>query len=147
MTEALLLAGRAAELDEVPVGAVIVFEDQIIGRGFNLRETIQKPISHAEIHAVLQAASHLNSWRLYDCDLYVTLEPCLMCLGAMSQARIRKCIFGALDVKGGALSLGYPFQSDERLNHRFEVEYFRNDYCGNILTEFFRKKRQKSKSL
>jgi tRNA(adenine34) deaminase len=143
LNEALLLAEKAAENDEVPVGAVIVSDGKIISRGFNFRETTQNPLSHAEVHALMQASSKLNSWRLNGCEIYVTLEPCPMCLAAMVQARISKCVYGAADSKGGALSLGYRLHEDERLNHRFTVEYLPMENCGKILTDFFKKKRGK----
>ena len=141
---ALALARSAAEADEVPVGAVIVRNGAIVSRGANFRERIQSPLSHAEIHAIAGAAGRLGSWRLNECDLYVTLEPCPMCLGAMHQARIRRCVYGAADPKGGALSLGYRLNEDTRTNHRFPVELSADDRCGKILTDFFRRKRERT---
>jgi tRNA(adenine34) deaminase len=141
MDLALEQARLAFEGDEVPVGAVVVHEGRVIGVGYNLRETRQSPIAHAEIVAIEQAATALGSWRLVDCDLYVTLEPCPMCLGASQQARIRKVIFGALDPKGGALSHGYDLHKDKRFNHRFEAVYARDPRCEEILREFFKRKR------
>src|SRR5689334_517838 len=102
MEEALNLARRAAEEDEVPVGAVVVKEGEIIGRGYNRRETDQNPVGHAELMALQDASRSVGSWRLNDCILVVTLEPCPMCLAASLQARIQKIIYGALDPKGGA---------------------------------------------
>jgi len=151
MTEALkmgflkeaLSEAKAAALElEVPVGAVLVHEGKIIARGRNQREKLQSPISHAEIHALLAGAEHLGSWRLIDCVLYVTLEPCPMCLAACQQARIARVVYGAADPKGGAISLGYKLHEDARTNHRFAVEFVEDPECGGILTEFFRKKRK-----
>lgn len=142
LDEALKEAEKAAAIGEVPVGAVLVKDGVIIARAFNVREKIESPISHAEIHALIAGSQSLGSWRLIDCDLYVTLEPCPMCLGAMVQARIRKCVYGAQDPKGGALSLGYRLHEDTRLNHRFPIEYQPHERSSTILTEFFRARRR-----
>jgi len=143
LLEALKLAHEAAAVDEVPVGAVIVHDDAIIGSGRNFREHEQSVLGHAELMAIEQASKSIGSWRLNDCDLYVTLEPCPMCLAACQQARIRKVIYGAKDEKGGALCLGYHLHSDERMNHRFEVVYEPQEECSQVLKEFFAKKRGK----
>ena len=145
MIDALKLARKAAEQDEVPVGAVIVHNGKIIGSGYNLRETHQSPIAHAEIMAIQEAARTLGSWRLTDCVLYVTLEPCPMCLAACQQSRVSRVIYGAKDPKGGALSLGYLLHQDERTHHRFEVVFEEDAECGNILSQFFQKKRKGGK--
>ena len=139
--ECLKLANEAFAADEVPVGAVVVKEGKIIGRGYNRRESSASPTAHAEILAVEDAARALGSWRLQDCELVVTLEPCLMCLGALQQARIKRVIYGAVDIKGGAVSLGYAAHVDQRLNHRFLVECVRNRECENLLKVFFSRKR------
>jgi tRNA(adenine34) deaminase len=141
LKEALLEARLAATESEVPVGAILVHFDQKIAQGRNARERLQSPISHAEIHALEEGAKALGSWRLVDCELYVTLEPCPMCLAACQQARVSRVVYGAKDPKGGALSLGYNLHEDERTNHRFAVEYVEDPECGKILTEFFRRKR------
>lgn len=141
--EALKLALEAAEADEVPVGAVIVKDSAIIAVGRNNREEKQSPLGHAELMAIENAAKAVGSWRLNDCDLYVTLEPCPMCLSACQQSRIRKVIYGAKDEKGGAICLGYHVHSDEKLNHRFEVVYEPSDECSQVLKDFFAKKRGK----
>lgn len=141
MKEALDLAQRAAQEDEVPVGAIVVFRNEIIGRGYNLREIHQNPLAHAELMAIREAAQYLSSWRLNECQLYCTLEPCLMCLAASQQARIQAVFYGAQDLKGGALSLGYCFHQDQRINHRFQVNYLETSECSEILTQFFKKKR------
>jgi tRNA(adenine34) deaminase len=145
LLEALSLAEAAATREEVPVGAVVVWNDRIIGRGSNTRENQNDPTGHAEMHAIREAAQTLASWRLVDCDLYVTLEPCPMCLSACQQARIRKVIYGAQDEKGGALCLGFHVHQDDRLNHRFEAEYRPEIACSQILKDFFSKKRKHEK--
>lgn len=109
--------------------------------GHNRRETDQNPVSHAEIEALVQAARTMKSWRLAGCTLYVTLEPCPMCLAACQQARIKRVVYGAQDPKGGALSLGYRLHEDTRTNHRFEVQHLPVAQCGAILSEYFALKR------
>lgn len=141
MKRALFLAQKAASENEVPVGALVLFNHQIIGEGYNQREKSQNPLAHAELSAIQQAAETIKSWRLSDCILVVTLEPCPMCLAASQQARIQKVLYGAKDPKGGALSLGYSLHQDTRTHHRFSVEYLNVPECGHILTEFFSKKR------
>lgn len=143
MSEALALARRAAEQDEVPVGAVVVHQGNIIGRGYNLRESANDPLGHAELMALADASKNLESWRLLECELFVTLEPCPMCLAACQQARIKRLVYGAADPKGGALSLGYRLHEDSRFNHRFSVEYQPDAECSRILSEFFRLKRSR----
>lgn len=145
MELALRLASQAGEKDEVPVGAVVVSEGKVIGRGANQREKRKDPLSHAEIHAISSASRKLKSWRLTGCTVFVTLEPCLMCLGALQQARVKSVVFATKDKKGGALSLGYPFHQDLRLNHRFELLQDPNpefqERAAQLLKDFFRKKR------
>lgn len=138
---ALKLAEKASNQDEVPVGAVIIKNDEIIGSGFNRREQDQNPVAHAEILAIQEAAQTLGSWRLVDCTLVVTLEPCPMCLAACQQSRIHQVIYAAADAKGGALSLGYRLHEDLRTHHRFPVIHTENLACSQILKEFFQKKR------
>jgi tRNA(adenine34) deaminase len=142
LKEALLLAEKAEAEDEVPVGAVVIHQGQIVGKGYNLREQKQNPIAHAEILAIQDASMNLGTWRLNDCILVVTLEPCLMCLAASQQARVKEIYYGAKDPKGGALSLGFSFHEDRRMNHRFSANYVEYPQCGHILTEFFAKKRR-----
>lgn len=142
LREALAEAKLAGGEDEVPVGAVLVREGKIVAKGRNARERLQSPTSHAEIHALEAAAKALGSWRLSDCELYVTLEPCPMCLAACQQARVSRVIYGAKDPKGGAISLGYPLHEDARTNHRFRVDFVADGECGGVLTEFFRRKRK-----
>jgi tRNA(adenine34) deaminase len=142
MEAALELAQNAAALDEVPVGAVVVHQGKIVGRGLNRREQDHNPVAHAEILAIQEAAKNLNSWRLVDCTLYVSLEPCPMCLAACQQARVTEVVYGAKDPKGGALSLGYSLHEDVRTNHRFSVKYEEDPRCGQILSDFFKNKRK-----
>lgn len=144
MDEALRLAKQAASQDEVPVGAVILQGDQIVGRGYNQRETKNDPLSHAELEAIAEASRNLESWRLEGCTVVVTLEPCPMCLAAMQQSRIARVIYGAEDPKGGAISLGYRIHEDPRTHHRFSVEKRERRECSTILSEFFQKKRSKA---
>ena len=142
MRQALDQARAAFEADEVPVGAVIVQGESIIGMGFNQRETLQDPTAHAEIIAITQAAQTLESWRLLDCTLYVTLEPCPMCAGAIVQARIPTVVYGTTDPKGGACHTLYQITDDDRLNHRSTVlGGVLQDDCRAILQEFFRQQR------
>ncbi|MFY7930157.1 MAG: tRNA adenosine(34) deaminase TadA [Oligoflexus sp.] len=145
MQWALSLARSAAYLQEVPVGAVIVTQDRLISTGLNLRETLAQPIAHAELIAIERAAQILGRWRLTDCDLYVTLEPCLMCAGAIYQARFRRVIFGAWDPKGGALGSLYRIHEDKRLNHRYEVrDSVRLEEASKLLSNFFSARRKKT---
>ena len=149
MEMALDQAQQAGQEDEVPVGAVILKDGKVIGKGRNQREKLNSPISHAEIEAILEATQALGDWRLNGCTLYVTLEPCPMCLAVCQQARIEKVIFGALDPKGGALSLGYKLNEDTRINHRFEASYVPDERCSEVMKKFFlakRKKKSKSSS-
>ena len=143
LEQALELARQAAAIDEVPVGAVVVHDGQVVGRGFNTRERDQNPLLHAEMVAITEAARTLGSWRVIDCDLYVTLEPCPMCLAACQQARVRRVVYGAKDEKGGALCLGYPIHQDPKVNHRFEVVHEANAECSRVLSDFFAARRKK----
>lgn len=146
MRQALDQAQAAFEQNEVPVGAVIVQHDTIIGVGCNQRETLKDPTAHAEILAISQAAQSLGSWRLLDCTLYVTLEPCPMCAGAIVQARIPTVIYGTTDLKAGACHSLYEITSDPRLNHRATVigGVLQAD-CKAILQEFFQIQRSLGK--
>ena len=134
IAEAKLAEGKG----EVPVGAVIVHEGDIIGRGHNLRELSQDPTTHAEMIAIRQAAEALGSWRLIDTALYVTLEPCPMCAGALVNARVPRVVWGCNDPKAGATETLYTIGSDPRLNHRFEcVPGVLSEECSALLTGFF----------
>jgi tRNA(adenine34) deaminase len=146
MHRALLQAQIAFEHNEVPVGAVIVHENRIIGEGYNQRETLNDPTAHAEMIAITQAAESLGSWRLLDCTLYVTLEPCPMCAGAIVQARIPTVIYGTTDPKGGACHTLYQITEDDRLNHRCTVlGGVLKDESQSLLREFFAKQRSLGK--
>lgn len=146
MRAALSEARAALEAEEVPVGAVVVRGDQIIGRGYNQRETLNDPTAHAEMIAITAAAAHLQSWRLENCTLFVTLEPCAMCAGAIVLARVPRLVFGAPDPKAGACVSLYGITTDERLNHRVELgKGVLVDECADILREFFAAQRAKGK--
>jgi len=144
MEMALEEAEMAAAEDEVPVGAVVVsFEQGVIGRGHNQRELLADPTAHAEMIAITQAAAALGSWRLERCAIYVTLEPCPMCAGAIVQARLPLVVYGALGPKAGACETPYRITSDPRLNHRARVvSGVLSDRCGHILSSFFARKRR-----
>jgi tRNA(adenine34) deaminase len=145
MNLALSLAELAAQEGEVPVGAVVLYQGKPIGKGRNQKETKKDPFGHAEILAMQEAALHQQSWRLTDCILVVTLEPCPMCLAAAQQARIQTLIYSAQDLKGGPLSLGYSIHQDPRTNHRFQVERYPMESCGKILSDFFAKRRSQKR--
>lgn len=145
MQKALREAERAFEQDEVPVGAVVVHQGSIIGRGHNMVETLDDPTAHAEMLAVTAACDTLGRKHLTDCTLYVTLEPCPMCAGALVHARLDRLVFGAFDEKAGAASTLYNIVQDERLNHRVEVvSGLEADRAAGLLQDFFRQKRQQA---
>ena len=146
MHGALEEARLAAEAGEVPVGAVIAWNGNVIAKGHNQREKRQSPAAHAEMLAIQEAAVFLNTWRLLDCDLYVTLEPCVMCVGAMLQARIRSLVFGCLDPKAGAVESLYHLANDARMNHVLAVTggVLAPD-CAGLLQNFFTKLRERKK--
>lgn len=145
MQEALLLAQKAFELGEVPVGAVAVWDGKIVGRGMNLRETDKNALRHAEIAAIDEACKNLGGWRLWKCDLYVTLEPCPMCAGAIINSRIKRVIYGASDPKAGSCkSMVNLFELP--YNHKPEVvSGVLEKECSELLTRFFTKLREKRK--
>ncbi len=146
MKLALDEARAALDENEVPIGAVIVREDRVIARAHNQREQLRDPTAHAEMIAITQAAAALGSWRLDGCTLYVTLEPCPMCAGAILQARIPTVVYGAADPKAGAVHTLFRLLDDPRLNHRsLVVSNVLAEPCGQILSEFFRKQRQLGK--
>lgn len=143
MQMALGEAQAAAAEGEVPVGALIVCRDQVIAAAHNQRETLRDPTAHAEMIAITQAAESLGAWRLEGCTLYVTLEPCPMCAGAIVQARLPRVVYGASDPKAGAVESLYTLLGDDRLNHRSQTQGgVMADRCGDILTEFFRARRR-----
>ena len=143
MRQALFEAQAAADENEVPVGAVIVHQGRIIASAHNQREQLHDPTGHAEMIAITQAAASLDSWRLDDCTLYVTLEPCPMCAGAILQARIPNVVFGATDAKAGAVASLFALLNDERLNHRCTTVRagVLAEPCAAVLSEFFRRQR------
>ena len=145
MEFALREAELAYKRKEVPVGAVIVRDNRIIGKGYNQIESLNDPTAHAEIIAITAAAANLESRRLEDCTLYVTLEPCTMCAGAIVLARIPRLVYGASDPKAGACGTLYDIVQDKRLNHRVEtVRGISEAKCGGILKDFFEKVRKNS---
>ena len=142
MRRALERASIAATADEVPVGAVIVRDGAVIAEAENARESLRDPTAHAEVIAITQAAAAVDDWRLIGCTLYVTLEPCLMCSGAILLSRLPRIVFGAVDPKAGAVTTLYQTLSDARLNHRTQFTGgVLAEPCGEILTRFFRDKR------
>jgi tRNA(adenine34) deaminase len=146
MRAAIAEAGFALDEDEVPIGAVVVHDGRIIGRGHNQRETLNDPTAHAEMIAITAAAGHLQSWRLEGCTLFVTLEPCAMCAGAIVLARLPRLVFGARDPKAGACVSLYSIPTDERLNHRVVMDQsVLADECGAMLQEFFAAQRARGK--
>ena len=146
MQRALDEAEQALAEDEVPVGAVIVHQDRLIAAAHNQRELLRDPTAHAEMIAITQAAESRQSWRLDDCTLYVTLEPCPMCAGAILQARIPAVVYGAADPKAGAVRSLYTLLDDSRLNHRAAViPGVLAERCGQILSRFFQQQRRLGK--
>lgn len=144
MREAIAEARKAEELGEVPIGAVIVRGDEIIGRGYNLRETTYDGTAHAEMVAIREASQHLGAWRLLDCRLYVTLEPCPMCAGAIVQSRVPQLIYGTGDPKAGCAGTLMNLLQEPRFNHRTNVvEGVLQEECASLLTQFFRRLRGK----
>lgn len=142
MALALREAIAAAEEDEVPVGAVVVVEERVVGRAHNQREKLNDPTAHAEMIAITQASNALESWRLAGATLYVTLEPCAMCAGALVLARVDRLVFGAPDPKAGACGSLFDIVRDPRLNHRLEVVGgVLEAECAELLKSFFRGKR------
>ncbi len=146
MQQALAEAEKALEEDEVPIGAVIVHDERIVASAHNQREQLRDPTAHAEMIAITQAAEALGSWRLEGCTLYVTLEPCPMCAGAIVQARIPLVVFGAADPKAGAVNTLFQLLTDRRLNHQSQVvSGVLADRCGQLLTRFFAAQRKLGK--
>jgi tRNA(adenine34) deaminase len=142
MQQAIELARRALDSEDVPVGALVVYGDRVIGRGYNQREKLQDPTAHAEMLALTAAAEYIGHWRLEDCTLYVTLEPCAMCAGALVLARVSRLVYGACDAKAGACGSLYQITQDPRLNHRVEtVAGVMAGTCADLLSDFFRRRR------
>jgi tRNA(adenine34) deaminase len=145
MKAAIEEAHKAEALTEVPIGAVVVQHGQIIGRGYNLRESSLDPTAHAEMIAIRQASEYLQAWRLLDCQLYVTLEPCPMCAGAIVQSRIPQVIYGTADPKGGCAGTLMNLLQEERFNHQTAVIMnVLQEECAALLTHFFRNLRNKT---
>lgn len=139
-------ARKAEKIGEVPIGAVIIKDNEVIATGYNRREIQQRSIAHAELLAIDEACNRLNNWRLTDCTLYVTLEPCPMCAGAIVQSRIKRVVFGASDPKAGCVGSIYDLLSEERFNHQCLVEKgVLAEECGELLSSFFRDLRRKRK--
>ena len=144
MDIALKEASKAAAIDEVPIGCVIVKDNKIIAKAHNKKETNQDPLGHAEIIAIRKAAKKLNNWRLEGCTLYVSIEPCLMCCGAIIQSRIPLVVYGANDPKGGAIESSLKAFEAENINHRPEViKGVRLEESRKIIKDYFKKKREK----
>jgi tRNA(adenine34) deaminase len=148
MQEAIYAAKEAEAINEVPIGAIVVHNGKIIGKGYNTRETSLDPTAHAEIIAIRQASVALGAWRLLDCTLYVTLEPCPMCAGAIVQARVPRVVFGTADPKAGCAGTLMNLLQDSRFNHQVEVvEGVMQAECSELLSGFFRNLRKQSKGL
>lgn len=145
MKLAMDVAAVAEENGDVPIGAVIVYKNQIIAKAYNQREQLKDPTAHAEIIALTQAAAAKESWRLDGCTMYVTLEPCPMCAGALVLARIDRLVYGCQDPKTGACSSLYNIVQDERLNHRLDVtKGVLENQCSQLLQNFFQKRRKQN---
>ncbi|MFB4163677.1 tRNA adenosine(34) deaminase TadA [Alteribacillus sp. JSM 102045] len=141
-------AYKAQEKGEVPIGCIIVYEGTVIGSGFNQRETKQQSAAHAEMIAIQETCEYLGSWRLEECTLYVTLEPCPMCAGAIVQSRIPYVVFGASDPKAGCAGTLMNLLEENRFNHRAEVTGgVLEEVCTNLLTSFFRQIRESKKQI
>lgn len=146
MLEAIKEAKKAEQMAEVPIGAVVVYQGEIIGRGHNQRESTQQAAAHAEMFAIQEACEKVGSWRLENSQLFVTLEPCVMCSGAIQLARVEEIYFGAFDPKGGACGSLLNIATDERFNHWSYVESgILAEECGQLLSQFFKKLRETKK--
>ncbi|MDF2676652.1 MAG: adenosine deaminase [Bacillota bacterium] len=146
MQEALNEAKKAYELKEIPIGAVIVRNGEIIGRGHNLKETLKDATLHAEISAIKSACNNLNGWRLPGCTMYVTLEPCSMCAGALVNARVERLVIGARDLKTGACGSVLNIVQMDKLNHQVNVDFgVMEEECSSILSDFFKELRKYKK--
>ena len=146
MKLALAAAQAAAGRGEIPVGAIVVCDGEVVGAGYNRREERQSPLGHAEIEAIEEASRHFGSWRLNECDIYVTLEPCIMCTGAILQARMRRLVFGCLDAKAGAVESLYRLCEDRRLNHQLPVTGgVLASEAAAMIAEFFQRLREQKR--
>lgn len=141
---AIVEAKKAEAMGEVPIGAVIVYNGEVIGTGHNRRESTQTTLSHAELIAIDEANKQLNSWRLEDCTIYVTLEPCPMCAGALVQSRMKRVVYGAKDYKAGCVGTLMNLVTEERFNHQIEwTSGVLEEECSSLLTDFFKRLRKK----
>lgn len=144
MREAIKQAKKAYAIDEVPIGCVIVYEGKIVARGYNRRTTDKNTLSHAELNAIRKASKKLGDWRLDDCEMYVTLEPCQMCAGAIVQARIKKVYIGCMNPKAGCAGSVLNLLQVEKFNHQVEIETgILEEECSSMIKEFFRELRKK----
>lgn len=147
MRRALALAKEAATKGEVPVGAILVQNGKILSKAYNLRETLQTSLGHAELVALQRASKKIQQWRLLNTTLYVTLEPCIMCAGALVQARVQRVVYGATDPKGGGVESLYQICQDKRLNHKVEItKGILANECGQLLKTFFKNRRHQNSS-
>lgn len=148
MKQAIKLAKKAEELDEVPIGCVIEYQGKIIGRGYNRRTTDKNTLAHAEITAIRKACKKMGDWRLEDCTMYVTLEPCQMCAGAIVQARVKKVVIGCMNPKAGCAGSVLNILQVDKFNHQVEIEQgVLEEECSGMLTVFFKKLRSNRKKL
>ena len=146
MKQAIKLAGKAADLGEVPIGCVIEYQGKVIGRGYNRRTTDKSTLAHAEIIAIKKACKKMGDWRLEDCTMYVTLEPCQMCAGAIVQARVKKVVIGCMNPKAGCAGSILNVLQMEEFNHQVEIERgVLEEECSQMLTSFFKNLRKKLK--
>ncbi len=143
MNEAIAEAKKAYALKETPIGAVVVYEDKIVGRGFNKIEISKDPINHAEIVAIKDAANNLDRWRLFNCEIYITMEPCFMCTGAIVNSRIKKVYIGARHLKNGKVDKHNNFQREYLEDCKVESIYgIKEEECSKILSAFFKERRK-----
>ena len=144
MKQAITQAKKAASIGEVPIGCVIVFDGKVIGRGYNRRKSDHSTLAHAEIAAIKKASKVMGDWRLEDCTIYITLEPCPMCAGAIVQARIKRCVIAAMSPKSGCAGSILNLLQEERFNHQVEIESgVMEEECASMLSSFFRDLRQR----
>jgi tRNA(adenine34) deaminase len=145
LDQAYKQAIKALKIDEVPVGCVIVRNDKIIARAYNKKENSNNPLGHCELIAITKACKKLKSWRLNDCDIYITLEPCTMCLGALIHSRIRNIYYGAVDPRFGAIEGAFNLLEIGKFNHHPNTYNLKSDKCSVILKDYFKSKRVKNK--
>jgi len=146
MKQAIVQAKKAAAMGEVPIGCVIVYQGKVVGRGYNRRMTDKNTLSHAELNAIRKASKKLDDWRLDDCEMYITLEPCQMCSGAIVQARIKKVYIGAMNPKAGCAGSVLDLLHVKAFNHQVETEEgILEEECGKLLKDFFAELRKKGK--